>query len=76
MLAELDTSAFERRGTIGGGEWSAKDLAAHLGAWEGSCSRCSRRSARASGRRSRTSSSSRARPTGSTLAEGGDISTR
>jgi len=35
LLAELDTSAFERRGTIGGGEWSAKDLAAHLGAWEG-----------------------------------------
>ena len=35
LLAELSTSAFERRGTIGGGEWSAKDLAAHLGAWEG-----------------------------------------
>jgi mycothiol maleylpyruvate isomerase-like protein len=35
LLAELDPAAFERRGTIGGGEWSAKDLAAHLGAWEG-----------------------------------------
>jgi hypothetical protein len=34
LLTELDPAAFERRGTIGGGEWSAKDLAAHLGAWE------------------------------------------
>jgi hypothetical protein len=34
LLAKLDPAAFERRGTIGGGEWSAKDLAAHLGAWE------------------------------------------
>ena len=34
LLAQLDPAAFERRGTIGGGEWSAKDLAAHLGAWE------------------------------------------
>ena len=34
LLAELDPAAFERRGTIGGGEWSAKDLAAHLGSWE------------------------------------------
>jgi hypothetical protein len=34
LLAELDPPAFERRATIGGGEWSAKDLAAHLGSWE------------------------------------------
>jgi Mycothiol maleylpyruvate isomerase N-terminal domain len=34
LFAELEPAAFERRGTIGGGEWSAKDLAAHLGAWE------------------------------------------
>ena len=34
LLAELDPEAFERRGTIGDGEWSAKDLAAHLGSWE------------------------------------------
>jgi hypothetical protein len=34
LLAELDDDAFARRGTIGGGEWSAKDLAAHLGSWE------------------------------------------
>ncbi len=34
LLAELDPATFERRGTIGG-QWSAKDLAAHLGAWEG-----------------------------------------
>ena len=34
LLAELDDDAFVRRGMIGGGEWSAKDLAAHLGIWE------------------------------------------
>ena len=34
LLAELDEDAFARRGTIGGGNWSAKDLAAHLGSWE------------------------------------------
>jgi Mycothiol maleylpyruvate isomerase N-terminal domain len=34
LLGELDPAAFGRRGTIGGGEWSAKDLAAHLGSWE------------------------------------------
>lgn len=34
LLAELDDDAFSRRGTIGGGEWSAKDLALHLGSWE------------------------------------------
>ena len=34
LLGELDTEAFVRRETIGGGDWSAKDLAAHLGLWE------------------------------------------
>jgi hypothetical protein len=34
LLSELDADAFARRGTIGGGAWSAKDLAAHLGSWE------------------------------------------
>ena len=34
LLAELDEDAFARRGTIGGGDWSAKDLAAHMGIWE------------------------------------------
>jgi hypothetical protein len=34
LLDELDAEALARRGTIGGGEWSAKDLAAHLGSWE------------------------------------------
>ena len=34
LLAELDEEAFARRGTIGGGDWSAKDLVAHLGSWE------------------------------------------
>jgi hypothetical protein len=34
LLAALDDGAFVRRGTIGGGEWSAKDLALHLGSWE------------------------------------------
>jgi uncharacterized damage-inducible protein DinB len=34
LLAELDDDAFVRRGTIGGGGWSAKDLAAHMGIWE------------------------------------------
>ena len=34
LLAELDEDAFARRGTMGGGDWSAKDLAAHLGSWE------------------------------------------
>jgi hypothetical protein len=34
LLGELDADAFVRRGTMGGGEWSAKDLAAHLGSWE------------------------------------------
>ena len=35
LFAHLpDDEAFSRRGTIGGGAWSAKDLAAHLGVWE------------------------------------------
>jgi hypothetical protein len=34
LFAELDEDAFALRGTIGGGDWSAKDLAAHLGLWE------------------------------------------
>ena len=35
LFAHLSDEAFSRRGTIGsGGEWSAKDLAAHLGLWE------------------------------------------
>jgi DinB superfamily len=34
LFAELDEDAFVRRGTIGGSDWSAKDLAAHMGVWE------------------------------------------
>jgi len=35
LFAHLSDEAFSRGGTIGsGGEWSAKDLAAHLGLWE------------------------------------------
>jgi DinB family protein len=34
LFGELDEDAFVRRGTIGDGEWSAKDLAAHMGIWE------------------------------------------
>jgi hypothetical protein len=34
LFAELDEDAFVRRGTIGGGDWSAKDIAAHMGIWE------------------------------------------
>ena len=34
LFAELDEDDFVRRGTIGGGDWSAKDLAAHMGIWE------------------------------------------
>jgi hypothetical protein len=34
LLDRLDDDAFVRRGTIGGGEWSAKDLAGHLADWE------------------------------------------
>lgn len=34
LLGGLDDEAFARRGTIGGGEWSAKDLLCHLMFWE------------------------------------------
>lgn len=35
LFEGLPDEAYSRRGTIGsGGEWSAKDLAAHLGVWE------------------------------------------
>jgi hypothetical protein len=34
LFARLDEEAFVRRETIGGGGWSAKDLAAHMGIWE------------------------------------------
>lgn len=34
LLDRLDEDAFIRRGTIGGGKWSAKDLAGHLADWE------------------------------------------
>lgn len=37
LLDELDADALARRGTLAGGEWSAKDLAAHLGSWEEFC---------------------------------------
>jgi hypothetical protein len=33
LFAELDTESFVRRGSVGG-DWSAKDLAAHMGLWE------------------------------------------
>ena len=34
LFAHLSEEAFDRRGTIGCGEWSAKDLAGHLASWE------------------------------------------
>jgi len=34
LLDRLDEDSFIRRGTIGGSEWSAKDLAGHLADWE------------------------------------------
>jgi hypothetical protein len=34
LIARLDDAAFAERGTIGGGEWSGKDLVAHVAAWE------------------------------------------
>jgi len=34
LLDELDANALAAPGTMGGGGWSAKDLAAHLGSWE------------------------------------------
>jgi hypothetical protein len=33
LLSRLDDDAFVRRGTIGEGDWSAKDLAGHLADW-------------------------------------------
>jgi Mycothiol maleylpyruvate isomerase N-terminal domain len=34
LLASLSEADLARRGTIGGGGWSAKDLAGHLSSWE------------------------------------------
>ncbi len=34
LLSSLPEDDLVRRGTIGGGHWSAKDLAAHMGVWE------------------------------------------
>src|SRR5205823_11946159 len=34
LLARVPADAFERAGTIGDGDWSAKDLVGHLAAWE------------------------------------------
>lgn len=34
LVARLGADDLVRRGTIGGGEWSAKDLVAHLSSWE------------------------------------------
>jgi hypothetical protein len=34
LLVSLDEDDFVCRATIGGGDWSAKDLAAHMGVWE------------------------------------------
>lgn len=34
LFARLSEEAFDRRGTMGGGEWSAKDLAGHIASWE------------------------------------------
>ena len=34
LLDRLDEEAFVTHGAIGGGEWSAKDLAGHLADWE------------------------------------------
>jgi hypothetical protein len=34
LFANLNDDQFERRATIGGGEWSAKDLLGHVAAWE------------------------------------------
>lgn len=33
LFSQLSDEDFARRGTIGGGEWSAKDVAAHMGGW-------------------------------------------
>jgi hypothetical protein len=37
LFGRFDDGAFARRGTIGGGEWSAKDLLGHLAFWEEIC---------------------------------------
>lgn len=34
LLRRLDDAAFEAPATIGGGDWSAKDLLGHLATWE------------------------------------------
>lgn len=34
LLSRLDDDAFAQRGAVGGGDWSAKDLAGHLADWE------------------------------------------
>jgi hypothetical protein len=34
LVAQLDDTQFERPATIGGGDWSARDLVAHLAWWE------------------------------------------
>jgi hypothetical protein len=34
LLGRLSEDALVERGTMGGGEWSAKDLAGHLASWE------------------------------------------
>jgi hypothetical protein len=34
LVARLTTAELERRATIGGGDWSARDLVGHLTAWE------------------------------------------
>lgn len=34
LLASLSDDAMDRPGSIGGGDWSAKDLAVHLAFWE------------------------------------------
>ena len=34
LLARIDEGAFDRLRTIGGGDWSAKDLLGHVAFWE------------------------------------------
>ncbi len=33
LFSQLSDEDFSQRGTMGGGEWSAKDVAAHMGGW-------------------------------------------
>jgi len=33
LFSQLSDEDFSQRGTMGGGEWSAKDVAAHVGGW-------------------------------------------